>query len=304
MIGTIVVPLDGSELSERALIYAAGIANKAEAPLLLLYVADYGADEPAMAQGRDYLREIGNKLDGRVQFEVVRGRPAAEIVKIAKEVGDAMIVMSTHGRGGLPKLIAGSVADEVVRTSEDPVLLVRADKEIPDALQLRTLLVPVDGSAASNKAIEYALELAKVFGSTVHLIRVVDTPSVYALLSRNMETAVTGDVLEEIVATMTKEARDYLHVVSSKFEDEGISTKLVVLEGYPGETLVNYERRGLFDLVIMATAARRGLSRVVFGSVAERVLKLGKAPVIMIRPRETDLIIASSEKKASKISQN
>ena len=183
--------------------------------------------------------------------------------------------------------MTGSVADKVVRSAGVPVLLVRGDQEIPESgsIDLRSILVPVDGSTYGEHAVEYAVELAKVFGARLHLIRVVDTPSAYAMLSRHMEAAATGDILDEIIASMRKEANEYLEKLAHRIRESGVEVKTVTLEGYPGEQVIEHERRGYFQLVVMATAGRAGVSRVVFGSVAERVLKMGRSPVMMIRPK-------------------
>jgi nucleotide-binding universal stress UspA family protein len=286
MIGTVVVPLDGSELAERAIPYGAAIADRSGAPLLLVLVARIGADEPEMTECRNYLRKTAANLPGRVQFEVERGRPAEKAIEIAKEAGDPIIVMSTRGHGGIRRWMTGSVADEVVRTAGVPVLLIRGDKEVPEAsqLQILSILLPVDGSPYSESAIAYAVEIARLFGSTIHVLRVVDTPSAYAMLSRHMEAVATGDILDEIIASMRREATEYVEELAETLRSEGINVKTVVLEGYPGEQVIEHERRGFYQLVIMATAGRSGVSRVVFGSVAERVLKMGRTPVMMIRP--------------------
>jgi nucleotide-binding universal stress UspA family protein len=286
MIGTVVVPLDGSELAERAIPYGAAIADRSGAPLLLVLVARIGADEPEMTECRNYLRMTAANLPGRVQFEVERGRPAEKAIEIAKEAGDPIIVMSTRGHGGIRRWMTGSVADEVVRTAGVPVLLIRGDKEVPEAsqLQILSILLPVDGSPYSESAIAYAVEIARLFGSTIHVLRVVDTPSAYAMLSRHMEAVATGDILDEIIASMRREATEYVEELAETLRSEGINVKTVVLEGYPGEQVIEHERRGFYQLVIMATAGRSGVSRVVFGSVAERVLKMGRTPVMMIRP--------------------
>jgi nucleotide-binding universal stress UspA family protein len=284
MIGTVIVPLDGSKLAEHALLYASGIANRSGATLFLLRVASPDAHQTEIIECRDYLRVISHSVSGRVRLEVYRGDPAEEIAKACEEVPDPVIVMSTHGRGGIRRWITGSVADKVVRTSRHPVLLVRAGIELQDQLTLHAILLPVDGSSPSEVAIRYAEDLASTFDSRIHLVRVVDTPSAYSMLSRHMETAVTGNVLDEIVASMKREANEYVTEVAERLRRRGLKVKPVVLEGYPADQLIDYERRGHFQLVVMATAGRAGVGRLVFGSVAERMLKMGRSPVIMIRP--------------------
>jgi nucleotide-binding universal stress UspA family protein len=288
MIGTVILPLDGSNLAERAIPYAEAVAERSGAPLLLVHAAKIGATTAETAEARDYLRSIGSKLPGRVQMELLPGDPAETIITIAGEVPDPAIVMSTHGRSGVRRWVTGSVADQVVRTAGHPVLLVRAGQEVPEELGLHSILLPLDGTTSAETAIGYAAELARMFESQIHVVRVVDTPSAYAMLSRHMEAAVTGDILDEIIQSMLREATEYVEKVATDLRQQGIRVKSVVLEGYPGEQLVEYERREFFQLVVMATAGRSGVSRIVFGSVAERMLKLGRRPVMMIRPEHVE----------------
>lgn len=286
MIGTVITPLDGSALSEQALKIAQSIASQRNVELVIARIGRIGADEPEMQTIRAYLQKKASECSGAVRTFTDRGRPADSIIDLSGQHADSVVVMSTHGRGGIHRWMTGSVADEVVRGAGVPVLLVRGDQEIPDAesFSLRSILLPVDGSPYSESAVRYAIELAKLYGSTIHVLRVVDTPSAYGMLSRHLETAATGDILDEIIESMRNEANAYVDELSSRIRDEGITVKTTVLEGFPGEQLIQHERRGFFQLVVMATAGRSGVSRVVFGSVAERMLKMGRSPVMMVRP--------------------
>jgi nucleotide-binding universal stress UspA family protein len=290
MLGTVIIPMDGSEIAERALAFGTTIAERMDIPIQLVHICRIGADEPEMAESRNYLRKIAGNLTGRVQMRVERGRPAETIVRVAHEADDPFIVMSTHGRGGLRRWMTGSVADEVVRTAGIPVLLVRGDQKVmdPTGFPIRSILLPLDGSAYGETAIPYAVEIARAFGSTIHLLRIVDTPTAYAMLSRHMEAAITPEALDEVIGSMREEARHYIDDVATQLIEQGITVKPVVLEGYPGEQLLEHERRGFFQLVVMATAGRSGVSRIVFGSVAERMLKMGRSPVMMLRPTADD----------------
>jgi len=153
----IVVPLDGSELAEAALPQAEGLAKLTGAPLLLLRVIDasrldryggYGVAfdltvydgliEEERTAGREYLEGIQRQVAGRglqVEIEQREGPAAREILAAAGE-GD-LIAMASHGRGGLARWFMGSVAEDVVRRSDVPVLLVRAhpDKATAKALE-------------------------------------------------------------------------------------------------------------------------------------------------------------------------
>ncbi|MGE5618733.1 MAG: universal stress protein [Sphingomonadaceae bacterium] len=145
----ILVPLDGSPLAEAALPHATAVARRFNASLILLQVvptlptattvdtvAGAGAEavialeaiEATERAAVEYLEEVARRpeLAGlHVEVEVVRGRPAREIVRRARDGKADLIVMSTHGRSGLGRLVFGSVADEVLRDAGVPILLIR-----------------------------------------------------------------------------------------------------------------------------------------------------------------------------------
>ena len=151
MFSRLLVPLDGSELAEKALAYAAYIAREVGAELRLfrvvtrpapplsdgemVIIADTGptvAEESANA--RQYLQMTAERLREtgiRVDYAIEVGDAATAIVEYAREQSVDLIVMSTHGRSGLGRWVYGSVADRVLRSSAQPVLLVRASSPVP-----------------------------------------------------------------------------------------------------------------------------------------------------------------------------
>ncbi len=154
MFNDILVPLDGSELSERALPMAQGLAKSSEATVHLIQMvsreheltagrsmdtsvqaAELEIDlarrltESQLDRGRLYLEQIGSQLKTagikfETEFTVKAGDPSENIIAYAKEHGINLIVMSTHGHGGLRRLLMGSVTDRVVHSCEVPVLVV------------------------------------------------------------------------------------------------------------------------------------------------------------------------------------
>ncbi len=154
MFNDILVPLDGSELSERALPMAQSLAKSSEATVHLIQMvsrehelaagrstdssfqaAEFEMDlarrltESKLDRGRMYLEQIGSQLQGagikiETEFTVEAGDPAANIIAYAKEHSINLVVMSTHGHGGLRRLLLGSVTDRVVHSCEVPVLVV------------------------------------------------------------------------------------------------------------------------------------------------------------------------------------
>lgn len=288
MIGTVVVPLDGSELAAEALPYARVIAERSNAPLHLLQVLPEDAPAEAERQARDDLRRWVHELGSRVQISIRKGDPAGRIIAAAEEMLDPIIVMTTHGRSGLSRWFYGSVADRVVRGAGVPVLLLRSGMARQAPSDIRSILLPLDGSSYAEAAIPYAKDIARAFEARVHLVRVAETVQVYAMVSREPMAPAAIDTLNELSQRMISEAEEYLDTVARALESEGLDVAAHVLEGFPAEQLLAFEHDTDVDLVVMATRARGGLSRMVFGSVAERMLKTGTTPVMMIKPLEEE----------------
>jgi nucleotide-binding universal stress UspA family protein len=144
MYDTILVPTDGSAGFEQVIAHAGEIAGVHDADVLALYVVDAtsytglpmeasweGVREVLDGQGEAALAEVERLLDDEVDLETttVEGRPSREIVRVARDRGADCIVMGTHGRGGIDRLILGSVAERVVRSAPVPVVTVRLEMD-------------------------------------------------------------------------------------------------------------------------------------------------------------------------------
>ncbi|ACZ39710.1 universal stress protein [Sphaerobacter thermophilus] len=285
MIGTVIVPLDGSELAEEALPFAAAIAERSGAPLHLMRVI--APDEPASAEeeARTYLRGKARSYGDRVQISIRIGDAAEQIVDGAEEMIDPVIVMTTRGRSGIGRWIYGSVAERVVRGAGVPVLLIRSGMAQPEGGTFRRIMVPLDGSAYAEAALSYAVQIARAFDAELSLVRVAETTQIYAMLTPPAQTPPAVESLNEVVAQLIADANAYLAKVGERLQGEGLRVRTQTLEGIAAEQLLAYEQEEDIDLVVMATHGRSGFSRLVFGSVAERVLKLGKTPVMMVKPK-------------------
>lgn len=286
MVETLIVPLDASELAEAALPYARALRERFAARLLLVRVVDIDAPAEVAAQARDYLERVASQVGQPADFTVRYGDPAAEIIDVAAESPDATIVMTTHGRSGIGRWLFGSVADRVVRNAGVPVLLIRSSMPQREPGTVRSILVPLDGSPLSEAALPYATELAQRFDATIHLVRVAETPEIYSLLSVPAGAPTSADVLNQIAQQLVEAATAFVNERADQLRGQGLRVEAHVLEGIAPEQLLAFERERQPDLVVMATHGRGGLSRLVFGSVAERLLREGTVPLLLIRPRE------------------
>jgi len=292
MTRTIVVPLDGSELAEKALPYAVALAKKTGAHLLLLsvvapmetwiaasgvYLSDERLAEEADAAQR-YLASVQERL-GRedTRTSVLYGRAAAAIREVAEAENAATIAMTTHGRSGLPRLVLGSVAGEVVRTSPTPVLLVPAGAGAGPEVTIRRVLVPLDGSELSEAVLPEVRDIASRFDAEVALLRVI-VPPVALFPEQVMPSSLPA--LAEIEAG----AKAYLDDVVTKLHGDGIKATAEVTIGYPAEAVLSAAADGKADLIAMSSHGRTGLGRLVLGSTADAVVRQARVPCFVARP--------------------
>ncbi len=290
----IVVPVDGSELSERAIPVAVALARGLSATLHLLTVwepedQDVERHFPALASDLakaaekyygDYLARVAGKAEGvPVVAEVRSGRPAEQILAYAAEKGARFVVMSTHGRSGLSRWWYGSVADRIVHTSSIPVVVVG-----PNALRdaaayaVRHIATPLDGSALSESAIPTAVELAAALRARLTLVRAV------RWAAQAYPYTLPEAYVPQLDAELEAGAQAYLQAVRGGVETS-VTIDTAVVRGAIAESLMEFCEREGVDLVVMSTHGRSGLARATLGSVADRLLH-GPCPVALIRPKE------------------
>ncbi len=290
----IVVPVDGSELSERAIPVASALARGLSATLHLLTVWE-GEDEdlerhfPALAADlarsaetyyADYLSRVAAKAEGvSVVAEARSGRPAEQILAYAADLGARFIVMSTHGRSGLSRWWYGSVTDRIVHTSPTPVVVV-GPHALPDpgAYAIRHIAAPLDGSPLSEAALPIAVELASALAARLTLVRAV------RWAAQAYPYTLPEAYVPQLDAELEAGAKAYLDRVRTGL-DASLSVDTEVVRGVIAESLMEFCDRAGVDLVVMSTHGRSGLARATLGSVADRLLH-GPCPVALIRPKE------------------
>ena len=303
------VVLDGSQLAEVVFPYAKELAGRLDIDVILLHVYSlvtrgyapmYKAYIESAAktigtqaqQIQQSLSTSRNIKPVEVRGEVVMGYHADEILRFAEENAVDLIMMASHGRSGAQRWSIGSVADKILRAARVPVWLVHADAEktLPyDQWPSRTLLVPLSGSDVSAIIIPHAKALAKQKGAPldVVLMEVVEPPITPSYYSPEL-TGIPlnwGQFVEQEIARSKKAAHEYLTDVEKQFRESGINVSSLVLTGKPAEEIVTYAGKNPFTVVIMATHGRTGLSRLVYGSVAQSVLYGITNPMVLIRPQ-------------------
>lgn len=289
----ILVPTDFSATSDAALAHARRLAEQFGASLHLVHAfaepyAATGADLYGIVPlpvREDLLRDAEARLEERLPraereknggtAEVIHGLPATAIVRHAANIGADLIVMGTHGRGGVAHLLLGSVAERVVRTAPCPVLTIR---EQP-ARAISRILVPTDFSANSDDALDYAVEMAGGLGAGIRLLHVLDDPLVADGLAAEA-------YIVEAPTLRTKMLEDAQAKLAHRraHRDPQVRIESEVLFGHGAKTIAEYAA-GNFDLIVMGTHGRTGVAHLLLGSVAERLVRMAPCPVLTVRQR-------------------
>lgn len=293
----LVVPLDGSSFGEFALPPAVEIARRARAKLELLSVDDtrFGASDDAesdpssAAPVRRYLEEIlvevAARSEGEVEYTIRRGEPAECIADRAREAGADMVVMATHGRGPLSRFWLGSVTDGFVRRAPCPVLVVRPTEDAEPSLDrpfgISRILVPVDRTEVSVGVVDGAVRLGRLFDARFRLLTVISNggDQIHPYLSR------PSRLDEQWLEEASQEARLRLETLAARLRERGIETEVAVVRGKnTAARILEDGREWNADVIAMGTHGRGGLRRTVLGSVADKVLRASRTPVLLQRP--------------------
>lgn len=271
----VLVPLDGSPLAATALLPLRRLAARAPTEVTLLRVVGPldAADDPVArraleAQADEASRQLG--ADVRVRVEVLRGDPAQEIVRHARASGQELVVMTTHGRTGLARLARGSVAEQVLRTSEVPLLLCNPHGLDAGEQRFRQLLVPTDCSYAAESVLPAVERVAAANDALVTLL-VVEPRGV----TEPPTPLLAGGLWDPVALERA------LAPTVDRLERAGLRVDTTSAAGDVAAEILR--AAGSTDLLAMATHGWSGAARWWFGSVTEQVLRQARCPLLVAR---------------------
>jgi nucleotide-binding universal stress UspA family protein len=307
---TILVPLDGSPLSESALPLAARLARRdgAAVHLVRVHEAMFAEQIPTGAEWKAWMRDeerqyLGSAADrlhregiARVTIAIVQaaadkpvdGSPVADaICRSARQVDAAFIVMATHGRTGFSRLWFGSIADAVVRQTPVPVLLVRGSVrgsgQDTDAAPFRRVLIPLDGSPVAERVVKPALAIARGDGAKVIAARVVTPVPIpspeYAYAGGGGDSA--AEFTDRLVQSSQEYLDDFILRTRADYPELDMETKACV-DIQPASALLRLAAENEVDLIAMTTHGR-GASRLILGSVADKLLRGTSTTLLVTR---------------------
>jgi len=267
----VLIPLDGSELSLRALAPLRHMFGSDEVgKVTLLRVLLPGDNEREVSAELERLVAQLSASGVSADFRLGRGDPSEQIVGRAEELGVDLVAMATHGRSGLTRLLRGSVAERVLRRCPRPLLLLnsRALDTEERGEGFNRILVPHDGSELASKVLDYAAALARVYDAGVVLFKVEN----FATDGQHGKLR----TVEEIVDTLTPAKERLIAAGVRSVEARG------AIGSETGEILAALETFDV-DLLAMTTHGRSGLSRWWMGSVAEALARSAHCPLFLLR---------------------
>jgi nucleotide-binding universal stress UspA family protein len=295
----ILVPTDFSDAASRALEQAFALARPRGVEILVLHslppvipmaspMGEVGFSG-LVETGRlldDYTRELREDASRRLEDLKAKApkeiplktaleenlEPQQAILEKARSWNPDLIVMGTHGRGGLEKLLMGSVATRVLHRSDRSLMLLRPDSLLFAAgKDAGSILVPVDFSSHSHRALAFARHLSSRTGASLHLLHVVE------LLHTPLEPGGLSSQLEKTPGLREK----YLEALRDMLAET--PGDVTVADGSPAGGILWWREQLGARLVVMGSRGRTGLERLLVGSVTETVARFCEVPVVVVK---------------------
>ncbi|MGD9404757.1 MAG: universal stress protein [Anaerolineae bacterium] len=301
MTNRILVPLDGSSLAEQSLSCAVTLARELPAEVDLIRVIWVPPDildilnesnselnafaAQLEADASEYLAALVGQLEDaglHARHAVRHGPPADTILAYSEQAGIDQIVMATHGYSGIKRWTHGSVAERVLQAARVPLLLARVNERVPardwrQPLALRRILVPLDGSSMAEQILPTVTTVARSLHAELILFQVpFASASGWMAGEWYAPTLAMFDTAEEV-------ARIYLESVADRLEAQELIISTAMSVGPVATCIVQYAEANKVDLIAMCTHGRTGLARWALGSVADRVLRAGTTPILLVR---------------------
>jgi nucleotide-binding universal stress UspA family protein len=299
----ILVPLDFSRASFKALEYALPLAKRFGAKLHLVHAFDYDypmstfsampvaiPESEIASRAQRRLQDVAQKYAIVLAPEnchVVKGRAYHAICQLARTLETDLIVTTTRGHTGLRHVLLGSTAERIVQHAPCGVLVVREHErefvrategaaKLKGAIRWKKILVPLDFSDCSIAGLESAVRVAQVWGAELVTFNCVplQTFAVYGEYGGRDSTALTNYA--------QKAAKEQMNEVVSSLKSQDIIAEGVIELGAPAQAICDYARNNEVDLIVTATHGSTGLTHVLIGSTAEHIVRYAHCPVLVM----------------------
>jgi nucleotide-binding universal stress UspA family protein len=292
MIKNILCAIDHSPSSLQAFGYAIALAKWQSARLTLLEVieeapppgvtrapkSDSVPNETRTAVERDLRCVLTARRVSDVKVDIVvrKGKVVQEILAQAKTGRSDLVVIGSHGREGVQRLVLGSVAEKVLRLATCPVLTIRSGVKLARRSRspFVTILCPTDFSVAANKAVAYAKRLAQEADAKLILMNAVEWP---------FGEAVMSGAVAALRKSIESNASEALTRLLPRPASNGPRTQAIVTTGKASAAIIKVARARSVDLIVMGVSGRGALDVALLGSTTHHVIREGAWPVLTVR---------------------
>jgi nucleotide-binding universal stress UspA family protein len=277
----IMVPVDFSEPSKKAVNYGLSLASEFQARLVLAHIATFDAASYERAKV-ELLRLIPPDYRDRLDFEIIvkAGDIRAELLAMVEEGEIDLVVMGSRGRSYFERVLLGSVTERLLRKLHVPILTVshlNPEKEIhePGTVPLRRIVYATDLTEGSEVGLGFSVRLARGLDAHLTVVHVVHADDV---AFRGLETAFLPDYAAEARA----QAAERMGRMVSLISDGGVPVSTVLADGVPYEAINNVAEKDNADLIVINLQGKGRLERALLGTTAERVIRTATVPVLSL----------------------
>lgn len=301
-IQNVLLPTDFSECADHALSHAVEIADRFDAHLHFLHVVNeldpdwYGINdvkdraqklrEQIKEEAQDRLndlvpnRELESTVSLQLSFDV-----ADTIYEYVDERAIDLVVMGTHGRQGLDRLMLGNVANKIVRHAPCPVMTVREGVPWEDDVEdvtFEDVLAPIDFSEHSQMALRASKDITSAYEARLHMLFVAEKRTVPTF----SDTGIPGVSVVEMDPEIVKNAETALEQLNDNLGGPEVESRYHVREGSVSTDIADFAETNGMDLIVMATRGLTGVSRFLLGSTTERIVRVAPCPVLTLPAEE------------------
>src|SRR5215831_7488479 len=277
----IMVPVDFSEPSKKAVNYGLSLASEFQARLVLAHITPFDPVSYTKAKAQ-LLGLIPPDYRDRLDFEIIvkAGDIRAELLAMVEEGEIDFVVMGSRGRSYFERVLLGSVTERLLRKLHVPILTVshlNPEKEIhePGTVPLRRIVYATDLTEGSEVGLEFSVRLARGLDAHLTVVHAVhaDDVAFYGL-----ETAFLPDYASEARAQAAERMSRMVSLVS----DGGVPISTVLADGVPYEAINNVAEKDNADLIVINLQGKGRLERALLGTTAERVIRTATVPVLSL----------------------